>query len=120
MNLAALWTYQKERFPLARTLPLLGVFSAAAIAVSAAAGGRPYPGWGGFAAGLVLAMLVFFQMRACDEWKDLEDDRRYRPDRPIPRTCQPVLSRPAMRWPPTNPDPPVTRAVRAMGKGGVG
>ena len=55
MNLAALWTYQKERFPLARTLPLLGVFSAAAIAVSAAAGGRPYPGWGGFAAGLVLA-----------------------------------------------------------------
>ena len=30
-------------------------------------------------------MAVFFQMRACDEWKDAEDDRRYRPNRPIPR-----------------------------------
>ena len=85
MNLAALWTYQKERFPLVRTVPLLAVFSAASICVSAGMAGRPLPGWGAFAAGFAVAMLLFFQMRVCDEYKDLEDDKRYRPDRPIPR-----------------------------------
>ncbi|ATX66958.1 UbiA family prenyltransferase [Roseinatronobacter bogoriensis] len=82
---AALWTYQKERFPLVRTVPLLAVFSAASISVSAEMAGRPLPGWGAFAAGFAVAMLLFFQMRVCDEYKDLEDDKRYRPDRPIPR-----------------------------------
>lgn len=85
MTPAALWTYQKERFPLAKTVPLLAVFSAASISVSAELAGRPLPGWGAFAAGFAVAMLLFFQMRVCDEYKDLEDDKRYRPDRPIPR-----------------------------------
>ncbi len=85
MTPAALWTYQKERFPLAKTVPLLAVFSAASICVSAEMAGRHLPGWGAFAAGFAVAMLLFFQMRVCDEWKDLEDDRRLRPDRPIPR-----------------------------------
>ncbi len=85
MTVSALWTYQKERFPLVRTVPLLAVFSAASICVSAEMAGRPLPGWGAFAAGFAVAMLLFFQMRVCDEYKDLEDDKRYRPDRPIPR-----------------------------------
>lgn len=85
MTLSALWTYQKERFPLAKTAPLLAVFSAAGICVSAELAGRPLPGFGGFLAGFVIAMLLFFQMRVCDEFKDLEDDQRYRPERPIPR-----------------------------------
>lgn len=85
MNFAALWTYQAERFPLAKTAPLLAVFSAASLCVSAELAGRPLPGAGAYIAGFVIAMLLFFQMRVCDEWKDLDDDRRYRPDRPIPR-----------------------------------
>ena len=85
MNLRALWTYQAERFPLAKTAPLLGVFSAASISASAQMAGRPLPHWMAFLAGFVIAMTLFFQMRACDEYKDLDDDRRYRPDRPIPR-----------------------------------
>lgn len=85
MTPAALWAYQKERFPLAKTVPLLAIFSAASISVSAEMAGRPLPGWGAFAAGFTVAMLLFFQMRVCDEYKDLEDDKRYRPDRPIPR-----------------------------------
>ncbi len=85
MTPAALWTYQKERFPLVRTVPLLAVFSAASISVSAEMAGRPLPGWGAFVAGFAVAMLLFFQMRVCDEYKDLEDDKCYRPDRPIPR-----------------------------------
>lgn len=85
MTIAALWTYQKERFPLAKTAPLLAVFSAASICMSAVLAGRPLPGWGVFVAGFIIAMMLFFQMRICDEWKDLEDDQCYRPDRPIPR-----------------------------------
>jgi 4-hydroxybenzoate polyprenyltransferase len=85
MTPATLWIYQRERFPLARTGPLLAVFSAASIAVSAGMAGRPLPGWGAFAAGFAVALLIFFQMRVCDEWKDREDDRRFRPFRPIPR-----------------------------------
>ena len=80
-----LWTYQAERFPLKKTVPLLAVLSAASISVSAHLAGRPLPKWGAFAAAFAVAMAVFFQMRACDEWKDAEDDRRYRPHRPIPR-----------------------------------
>ncbi|MEW2918048.1 UbiA family prenyltransferase [Ruegeria sp. ANG10] len=66
-------------------MPLLLVFSAASICVSARLADRPLPEWPAFAAGFVLAMALFFQMRVCDEFKDAEDDRRYRPDRPIPR-----------------------------------
>jgi 4-hydroxybenzoate polyprenyltransferase len=85
MTLNALWSYQKERFPLAKTAPLLAVFSAASICVSAELADRPMPGPGAFLAGFVIAMALFFQMRVCDECKDLADDRLYRPDRPIPR-----------------------------------
>lgn len=85
MTASALWTYQKERFPLAKTGPLLAVFSAASICVSAELSGRPLPSTNAFVAGFVIAMMLFFQMRVCDEYKDLEDDRRYRPERPIPR-----------------------------------
>ncbi|WP_306043397.1 UbiA family prenyltransferase [Mameliella sp. MMSF_3552] len=77
--------YQKERFPLAKTVPLLAVFSAASITVSALLAGRPLPGLGSYGAGFLLAMILFFQMRAADEWKDREIDWLYRPERPIPR-----------------------------------
>lgn len=85
MSLSALWTYQAERFPLAKTAPLLAVFSAASLAVSAELAGRPLPGPGAFLAAFVVAMALFFQMRVCDECKDLAQDRLYRPERPIPR-----------------------------------
>ena len=80
-----LWTYQKERFPLSKTAPLLAVFSAASLCASSVLAGRPVPAPGGFLAGFLIAMLLFFQMRVCDEYKDHDDDLRYRPERPIPR-----------------------------------
>ncbi|MBM7067435.1 UbiA family prenyltransferase [Actibacterium sp. 188UL27-1] len=82
---ARLWIYQAERFPLKKTVPLLAIFSAASITVSAVLADRPLPGIGAYLVGFGLAFLLFFQMRVCDEVKDLEDDRRYRPERPIPR-----------------------------------
>lgn len=79
------WVYQAERFPLKKTVPLLLVFSAASICVSAQLSGRPLPSWFAFVSAFVVALSLFFQMRVCDEFKDAEDDRRYRPERPIPR-----------------------------------
>ncbi|MEM7642093.1 MAG: UbiA family prenyltransferase, partial [Pseudomonadota bacterium] len=82
---AALWTYQSERFPLKKVVPLLAVFSAASVTVSAVLASRPVPGWDAYLAAFALVLILFFQMRVCDEVKDLDDDRRYRPERPIPR-----------------------------------
>ncbi len=79
-----LWLYQAERFPLGKTALLLAAFSASSIAVSAHLGGRTLPHWGTFVAAWLVAIVFFFQLRACDEYKDLEDDRLYRPERPIP------------------------------------
>ena len=83
--LARLWIYQGERFPLMKTAPLLVVFSAASISISAVLADRPLPGWSAYLAGFVVVFLLFFQLRACDEVKDHEDDTQYRPERPIPR-----------------------------------
>ncbi|MET3924244.1 UbiA family prenyltransferase [Devosia sp. 2618] len=79
-----LWLYQAERFPLGKTAVLLAAFSASSISVSAHLAGRALPHWGVFFAAWLVAIIFLFQLRACDEYKDLEDDRRYRPERPIP------------------------------------
>lgn len=79
-----LWVYQAERFPLGKTATLLAVFSAASVSVSAQLAGRPLPGWWTFGVVWLVAIILFFHLRAADEWKDLEDDRRFRPERPVP------------------------------------
>ena len=79
-----LWLYQAERFPVIKTAVLVGVFSAASISVSAHLSGRALPGLWTFAGVWVVVIIIFFQMRACDEYKDLAEDTRYRPERPIP------------------------------------
>lgn len=83
--LARLWTYQTERFPLVRTIPLLLAFSASSVTASAHLASRPVPGFWTYATAFILALAFFWQMRVADEFKDAETDRRYRPERPIPR-----------------------------------
>ncbi len=80
-----LWIYQSERFPLVKTSILLAAFSSASINVSAFLGGSPLPGLPTYLVAFVVLLIFFFQLRACDEVKDAEDDRLYRPERPIPR-----------------------------------
>ncbi|PJI93140.1 4-hydroxybenzoate polyprenyltransferase [Yoonia maricola] len=80
-----LWVYQAERFPLAKTVPLLACFSAASITLSAVLAGRPLPGFSAYLIGFFLVFILFFQLRVADEVKDGEDDAKYRPERPIPR-----------------------------------
>ncbi len=83
--LSRLWIYQSERFPLAKTVPLLAVFSAASITISAVLAERALPSLWGYLVGFGIVLCLFFQMRVCDEIKDVDDDRAFRPERPIPR-----------------------------------
>ena len=80
-----LWIYQAERFPLAKHGPAIAVFAAAGVGLSAHLGGRPWPGMGTFLVAAAVALLLFLQLRLADEFKDAEEDRRWRPHRPVPR-----------------------------------
>jgi 4-hydroxybenzoate polyprenyltransferase len=82
---ARLWVYQAERFPLIRTAPLVAAFSAASVTASANLAGRALPHFSSYLVAFILSLTFFWQMRAADEMKDAETDRRYRPERPIPR-----------------------------------
>lgn len=79
------WVYQRERFPLAALGPLALVVGAGATMFSALARGAALPRWDSVLAAAASALLVFAQMRVLDEFKDFEDDARYRPYRPVPR-----------------------------------
>lgn len=80
-----LWIYQSERIPLFKTSILLAVFSSASINVSAMLAGRAYPSWAAYFTAFSVALIIFMQLRACDEFKDGPDDYKFRPERPIPR-----------------------------------
>jgi 4-hydroxybenzoate polyprenyltransferase len=83
--LRRLWIYQAERFPIVKTAILLAAFAAASINVSALLSGRSWPGLVTYVAAFIVLFIIFFQLRACDEVKDAQDDRRFRPERPIQR-----------------------------------
>lgn len=80
-----LWIYQAERFPVFRNGALIAMFSAAGVTLSAVLGGRHLPGAGAYVVAFTVAVLAFFQLRVADEFKDAEEDRLYRPERPVPR-----------------------------------
>lgn len=79
------WIYQQERFPLLAHGPLILAFSLSAMSYSALLRGesslRPAAAFVAF----VTALLFFLQLRIADEFKDAEDDARWRPYRPVPR-----------------------------------
>jgi 4-hydroxybenzoate polyprenyltransferase len=80
------WIYQKERFPLAALTPALVAFSFAAVGYSALArGSGSWPGWRQTVVAFASSLLFFLQLRLADEFKDYEDDLRYRRYRPVPR-----------------------------------
>lgn len=78
--------YQKERFPLAAHGPLVLVLSLSALAVSALLRGRTeLPDIATIAGAFFSAISLFFMLRIADEFKDREEDLRYRPHLPVPR-----------------------------------
>jgi hypothetical protein len=80
------WVYQRERFPLIGHGLLIAAFSFSAVCFSRLL--REYPGWPAAKPLLVAyltALLFFLQLRIADEFKDFEEDLRYRPYRPVQR-----------------------------------
>ena len=84
--IGALWVYQRERFPLVAYVPLVTVFSLSALAYADAWSGMSLlPALLEGSISVLSVLGIFFLMRIADEFKDAEDDARYRPYRPVPR-----------------------------------
>src|SRR5438876_4874960 len=80
------WTYQRERFPVFAHSPLIAAFSFSAVSYSALIRGVPQlPGWRSCVVAFASSFLFFLQLRIADEFKDFEEDSRFRPYRPVPR-----------------------------------
>lgn len=80
------WIYQRERFPLAAHGPLILAFSACAVSFSALLRGADrFPSPAVIAVAFVSSLISFLHLRLADEFKDFEDDKRWRPYRPVPR-----------------------------------
>ena len=84
--LSRLWLYQAERFPVLGHGLLIAAFSFSAISFSMLLRGHlAWPRWETVLVGFISAFCFFLQLRIADEFKDFEDDARYRPYRPVPR-----------------------------------
>jgi 4-hydroxybenzoate polyprenyltransferase len=80
------WVYQRERFPLLAHTPIIAAFSLSAVSYSALIRGAHHlPGWKSCVVAFASSFLFFLQLRLADEFKDFEEDSRYRPYRPVPR-----------------------------------
>jgi len=80
------WTYQRERFPIFAHGPLILAFSFSAVSFSWLLRTESgWPSWRAALAAFVTCLLFFLQLRLADEFKDFEEDSRFRPYRPVPR-----------------------------------
>jgi 4-hydroxybenzoate polyprenyltransferase len=80
------WVYQRERFPILAQGSLIAVLSLSAVSYSALLrGDHVWPAARSAVAAFLSTLLFFLQLRIADEWKDAEDDARFRPYRPVPR-----------------------------------
>ena len=80
------WIYQRERFPLFAHGPLVLAFSSSAVCFSHLLRGQnSWPALASVAVAFATCLLFFLGLRLADEFKDIEEDTRYRPYRPVPR-----------------------------------
>ena len=79
--------YQRERFPLAGARRRWSRRSARRRCASprSCAAASSCPSAAALLVAFVTSLLFFLQLRIADEFKDFEDDARYRPYRPVPR-----------------------------------
>lgn len=80
------WLYQKERFPLFGHGLLVASFSFSAISYSRICrNAEGFVNWKTFVVGIFTTITLFLLVRIFDEFKDAEDDARYRRELPVPR-----------------------------------
>jgi 4-hydroxybenzoate polyprenyltransferase len=80
------WVYQRERFPLAGHGPLIAAFSFSALSFSSMLRGEEsLPDPRAIVVAFVTSLIFFLQLRIADEFKDFDEDLRFRPYRPVQR-----------------------------------
>lgn len=78
--------YLNERFPLLQYGAIVAAFSYSGLCVSRMMRGAVgLPDWQALAAAYFCSLILFFQLRVADEFKDHDEDCRYQPERPVPR-----------------------------------
>ena len=81
-----LWIYQRERFPLLGHGVLIAVFTFSAVSYSRICRGLDtFIPWSAYGIGVAATITLFFLVRVFDEFKDREDDAKYRRYLPVPR-----------------------------------
>lgn len=81
-----LWIYQRERFPLLGHGVLIAVFTFSAVSYSRICRGfHTFIPWHEYIIGVAATITLFFLVRVFDEFKDREDDARFRRYLPVPR-----------------------------------
>ena len=84
--LKRLWIYQKERFPVFMNLIAVTTFTFSAISYSRICrGAEGFVQWETYLIGCFATFTLFFLVRVFDEFKDKEDDAKYRKYLPVPR-----------------------------------
>jgi 4-hydroxybenzoate polyprenyltransferase len=84
--LSRFWIYQKERFPLVGHGLLIASFSFSAISYSRICRGKTdFIEFSDYLAVALTCIALFFLLRVFDEFKDKEDDAKYRKHLPVPR-----------------------------------
>lgn len=80
------YKYQKERFPILGHGLLVASFSFSAIAFSRICrGAEGFVPWSTYGLGVFITVSFFLLVRIFDEFKDAEDDAKYRKELPVPR-----------------------------------
>ena len=84
--LKRLWIYQKERFPILMNLVAVATFTFSAIAYSRICRGvEGFVSWHDYLIGCFATFTLFLLVRIFDEFKDHQDDLKYRSYLPVPR-----------------------------------
>lgn len=80
------WTYQRERFPVVAHGLLIGAFSFCAVSLSRVLRQEiGWPDWRQLCVAFGTCFAFFLQLRIADEFKDYQEDLKYRPYRPVQR-----------------------------------
>ena len=80
------WIYQKERFPLFAHGALILVFCLSVMLFSSLQQEQfEMPSLLRLGGAMISTVILFFQLRVADEFKDFEIDCQFRPQRPVPR-----------------------------------
>ncbi len=80
------WIYQQTRFPILIYGPLVATLSFSCLGFSSLTrGNAAVPGTSTALVAFASSFLFFLQLRIADEFKDYEEDLRYRSYRPVPR-----------------------------------